>query len=223
MSGTQDVDMQSEIPSLESDAAQKAWQARKENLKINRRLKMALNSVRTEFLKNYPTMVLIGVGKDYLIEKKESNFDFYIKIVRLIIANDDKHTTNTSITFEAQKSFPDEAINKNIWSKKLTPQMKASLSSGLIPEWAKLLEKAKNLSEFKKLVISSVQLKSGSELYKPNIQICGLVMSVNGVAFPIQKNSTTKNGKKHEYVQIRVNFDPFLDALKLKKIPKKRV
>ncbi len=221
MSGSS-MGVQTEIPMQELDEAQEAELVKKENFRRNRQLKLALNKVRKKFLAKYDNMVLVGVGTDYLIEKKENNYDFYIKIVRLIIANQEKQTTNASITSEAQKSFP-EAINKNIWSKKLTPQMKASLSSGLIPEWAKLLEKAKNLSEFKKLVISSVQLKSGSELYKPNIQICGLVMSVNGVAFPIQKNSTTKNGKKHEYVQIRVNFDPFLDALKLKKISKKRV
>lgn len=214
--------VQTEIPMQELDEAQEAELVKKENFRRNRQLKLALNKVRKEFLVEYDNMVLVGVGTDYLIEKKENNYDFYIKIVRLIIANQEKQTTNASITSEAQKSFP-EAINKNIWSKKLTTQMKASLSSGLIPEWAKLLEKAKNLSEFKKLVISNAQLKSGSELYKPNIQICGLVMSVNGVAFPIQKNSTTKNGKKHEYVQIRVNFDPFLDALKLKKISKKKV
>lgn len=222
MSGTT-LGEQSEIPLPKLDPAQEAALARRENFQINKKFKFDLDVVRKKYLKDHDKMVLVGMGKDYLIPRRKSNFDFYTKIVRLIISKQDKRATNATITFEAQKSFPDEVINKNIWSKKLSLKMKKSLSVGLIEEWEKLLVKANTLSEFKKLVISNAQLKSGNTTYKPNILISDLVMSVNGIAFPIQKNSTTKNGKKHEYAQIRVNLDLFLDALKLKKPLKKSV
>ncbi len=101
--------------------------------------------------------------------------------------------------------------------------MKKSLSKGLKEEWVKLLERAATLTQFKKMVISIEQLKSGSMVYKPTIEISDLIMSVNGMSFPIQRNSTTVSSKKHEYAQIRVNLDVFLDALKLKKMSKQKV
>jgi hypothetical protein len=214
---------QIEIFPFELDAKQEAEETRKKNFKINRSLTADLNRVRQTHKDENPNMILIGQGKDYLIEKKHYNFEFYTKIVRLIIANMGKTTTNADITFEAQKAFPEELINKNIWSKKLSPAMKKSLSKGLKEEWLKLLEKATTLTQFKKMVISIEQLKSGSMVYKPTIEISDLIMSVNGITFPIQRNSTTVNSKKHEYAQIRVNLDVFLGALKVKKMSKQKV
>ena len=229
MNGFQGMGEQTEITSTEFDVALEAVRARKEVLRINMEYQRELKSFNTSFSLKYPKKILIGEGVGFWIEKKEFNYDFYAKIVRLIIANEGKKTTNIDITFEAQKSFPDELINKNIWAKKLSPKMKKSLNLGLQDEWVQLLAKAATLSVFKKLVISSSQLKLGSNVYQPTIEISDLVLAVNGVVFPIQKNSTTKNSKssknsrKHEYSQIRVNLDPFLAALKSKKPSKKKV
>jgi hypothetical protein len=223
VNGFQGMGEQTEITSFEFNAALDAMRARKESLRINFEYQKRLKVFNENFSDEYPKKILIGESVGFWIEKKHFNFDFYAKIVRLIIGNESKKTTNIDITFEAQKSFPDELINKNIWAKKLSPQMKKSLSLGLADEWVKLLAKAATLSEFKKLVISNAQLKSGSMIYQPNIELSDLVMKVNGIGFSIQKNSTTKNSKKHEYAQIRVNLEAFLRALKLKKTSKKSV
>jgi hypothetical protein len=225
VSGSQWMGMgeQFEIFPIELDPKQEAEETRKKNFKINRSLTADLNRVRQTHKDENPNMILIGQGKDYLIEKKRYNFEFYTKIVHLIVANAGEKITNADITLEAQKAFPEELINKNIWSKKLNPAMKKSLSTRLKEEWVKLLVKAATLTEFKKMVFSNEQLKSGSMVYKPTIEISVLIMSVNGMSFPIQRNSTTVNSKKHEYAQIRVNLDVFLDALKLKKMSKQKV
>jgi hypothetical protein len=219
----QSMGEQTEIISFALDAAQEATRARKENLRINMVYQNRLKVFNENFSNEYPKKILIGESVGFWIEKKEFNYEFYSKLVRLIIANEGKKTTNIVITCEAQKSFPDERINKNIWAKKLSPKMKKSLSFGLQDEWVKLLAKAATLSAFKKLVISNSQLKLGSNVYQPHIEISDSVLSINGVVFPIQKNSSTKNSKKNEYSQIRVSLDPFLAALKLKKPPKKKV
>jgi hypothetical protein len=229
VNGFKGMGEQTEITSFEFDAALDAIRARKESLQINFEYQKRLKVFNENFSKEYPKKILIGESVGFWIEKKEFNYEFYAKLVYLIIANEGKKTTNIDITCEAQKSFPDELINKNIWAKKLSPKMKKSLNLGLADEWVKLLAKAATLSVFKKLVISSFHLKLGSNVYKPTIEITDLVLAVNGVVFPIQKNSTTKNSKssknskKHEYSQIRVSLDPFLAALKSKKPSKKKV
>lgn len=206
----------------ELDVDRLALQARKEDLRINMEYKKASRKFKQEFARKYTNKILVGEGKEFWIEKRENNFHFHTKIVQLIVANNGVKTTNSNITSEAQKSFP-ETINKNIWSKKLSSKMKKTLSDGLNLELKNLLAKAVTLSEFKKMVVSRANLKSGSVIYKPRIELNDLVMLINGVSFPIQKNSTTKNLKKHVYEQIRVNLDAFLAALDLKKMPKKKV
>jgi hypothetical protein len=45
------------------------------------------------------------------------------------------------------------------------------------------------------LVISNAQLKSGSMVYKLNIEMADFAITVNGIAFSIQKNQRLKNPK----------------------------
>ncbi len=217
MKSKKELNIQNKPSCTTVDEVLKSIEIKKANAKINRLYKNRIDRVTAEFRSVYPDLILVGKGNGYWVEKRQNNFNFYARIIRLIIAQGSRAATNEQIRIEAQMFFPGETINKNIWAKKISSKMKQSLSEGLSEEEVKLISKSKTLSEFKKLFNSYAQLKSGAQVFRPTVKLNDSVIFVNGTGFPIQKNSTVKKAKKHEYAQIRINLDSFLAALKLKK------
>ena len=200
---------QSQIHSLEFEGESSHHEHNVSDLYINRSLQAEIAKIVNKYRNMFPDKHLSGVNNYFFIDKKQNNYDFHAKIVELIVSGGNSKRSNIDITAQVQEFFPDEVVNKNIWSKLLSSKMKKSLGANLDVEIRFLLEKAKTLSEFKKKVWSHLSLKSDGLTYSANIFVNSVEILVNGVSFGIKKTQLRKKQKNtttHTYDSILIGF-----------------